>query len=143
MQCRRCGKDLGDALKCNFCGYENTVGNIRELTRTEKHFFGGETIDIGDSDGRSNEQREENFRGQNFYGTRRTFVHVGSSGNGFFSRAVNWLFREVMGGNRLVQVALTLILVALAVMFFFVALPIIFVVLAVGILLLTLVSKFK
>ena len=138
MQCRRCGKELGDSLKCSFCGYENTVGNLREMTRTEKNLFGGETIDIGDSDGQRREQREETFRGQNFYGTRRTF---GKSG--IFSRSVMWLIREVLNGNRLVQAVLTLILVALAVMFFFVALPIIFVILAVGIVLLALINKFQ
>ena len=145
MQCRRCGKELGDSLKCHFCGYENTVGNVRELTRTEKNFFDGETIDIG-ADG-SDGRREENFRKQNFsYGSRRTFVHVSgfdNGGGGIFSRAASWLFREVMNGNRLVQIALTLILVAFAALFFFVALPIIFVLLAAGIVLFALLNKFR
>ena len=113
------------------------------MTRTEKNFFGGETIDIGDLNGQRHEQREEKFRGQNFYGTWRTFIHVGNGGGGIFSRAVNWLLREVLGGNRLVQVALTLVFVALAVMFFFVALPIIFVILAAGIVLFALANKFR
>ena len=41
MQCRRCGKELGNSMRCTFCGYENSEGNVRELTRTEKNFFNG------------------------------------------------------------------------------------------------------
>ena len=138
MQCRRCGKDLGSSLKCSFCGYENTVGNVRELTRTEKNFFDGETIDVGDSDGR----RDENFRGQS-YQTRRTFVYFDNNGGGFFSRAASWILREFLGGNKLVRVAVTLILIALTALTLFVALPIIFVILAAGIVLFALLNKFR
>ena len=138
MQCRRCGKELGSSLKCSFCGYENTVGNVRELTRTEKNFFDGETIDVGDSDGR----HEENFHGQS-YQTRRTFVYFDNNGGGFFSRATSWLLREFLGGNKIVRVAVTLILIALAALTLFVALPIIFVLLAAGIVLFALLNKFR
>ena len=135
MQCRRCGKELGSSLKCTFCGYENTAGNLREMTRTEKNFFRGETIDIG-SDGR----RDENFRGQT-YESRRTYVNF--NGGGFFSRATSWLLREFLGGNKLVRVAVTLIIVALAALTLVVALPIIFVLLAAGIVLFALLNKFR
>ena len=135
MQCRRCGKELGSSLKCTFCGYENTAGNLREMTRTEKNFFRGETIDIG-SDGR----RDENFRGQT-YESRRTYINF--NGGGFFSRATSWLLREFLGGNKLVRVAVTLIVVALAALTLFVALPIIFVILAAGIVLFALLNKFR
>ena len=135
MQCRRCGKELGSSLKCTFCGYENTAGNLREMTRTEKNFFRGETIDIG-SDGR----RDENFRGQT-YESRRTYVNF--NGGGFFSRATSWLLREFLSGNKLVRVAVTLIIVALAALTLFVALPIIFVLLAAGIVLFALLNKFR
>ena len=135
MQCRRCGKELGSSLKCTFCGYENTAGNLREMTRTEKNFFRGETIDIG-SDGR----RDENFRGQT-YESRRTYVNF--NGGGFFSRATSWLLREFLSGNKLVRVAVTLIIVALAALTLVVALPIIFVLLAAGIVLFALLNKFR
>lgn len=141
MQCRRCGKELGSSLKCTFCGYENTEGNVRNLTRTEKNFFDGETIDIGSIDGQSS---KENFRERRYdydFGTRRTFVHV--DGGGFFSRAMSWILREWLGGNKLVKVAVTLVFVAFAALMFFVALPIIFVILAAGIVLFALLNKFR
>ncbi|MBR4382281.1 MAG: hypothetical protein IKP64_01860 [Selenomonadaceae bacterium] len=142
MQCRRCGKELGNSLKCTFCGYENTEGNVRDLTRTEKHFFDGETIDVGSIDGQS---QQEDFRDRRRYdydfSTRRTFVHVDSGG--IFSRAMGWILREWLGGNKLVKVAVTLILVAFAALMMFVALPIIFVILAAGIVILTLLNKFR
>ena len=65
MQCRRCGKELGSSLKCTFCGYENTEGNVRDLTRTEKNFFDGETIDVGSVDGER--ERREDFRDRRRY----------------------------------------------------------------------------
>ena len=136
MQCRRCGKELGSSLKCTFCGYENTVGNVRELTRTEKKFFDGETIDVGETGTR----RDESFRRQS-YQTRRTYVNF--NGGGFFSRAATWVVREFLSGNKLVRVAVTLILVALAALTLFVALPIIFVILAAGIVLFALLNNFR
>lgn len=141
MQCRRCGKELGNSLKCTFCGYENTEGNVRDLTRIERNFFDGETIDVGSVDGHG--ERKENFRSRNYdYGTRRTFVNF-DTGGGFFSRATAWILREWIGGNKLVKVAVTLILVAFAALTVFVALPIIFVILAAGIVILTVLNKFK
>ena len=137
MQCRRCGKELGGSLKCTFCGYENTEGNVREMTRTEKNFFRGETIDIGST----GERRDDSFRGQT-YQTRRTYVNF-NGGDGFFSRATSWLLREWFGGNRIVRVAVTLVFVALAALTLFVALPIIFVILAAGLVLFALLNKFR
>ena len=142
MQCRRCGKELGSSLKCTFCGYENTEGNVRELTRTEKIFFDGKTIDAGSVDGER--ERKENFRERNYrydYGTRRTFVNFDNGG--FFSRAVTWILREWFGGNKIVKVAVTLVFVALAALMFFVALPIIFVILAAGIVIFALLNNFR
>ena len=136
MQCRRCGKELGSSLKCTFCGYENTPGNVREMTRTERNFFRGKTIDIGDD----STHGDESFRGQT-YESRRTYVNF--NGGGFFSRATSWLLREFLSGNKLVRVAVTLIVVALAALTLFVALPIIFVILAAGIVLFALLNKFR
>ena len=61
MQCRRCGKELGNSMRCTFCGYVNTEGNVREMTRTEKNLFNGVTIDAGSTGERAN---NENFREQ-------------------------------------------------------------------------------
>ena len=127
MQCRRCGKDLGSSMRCAACGYENTEGNVREMTRTEKTFFNGVTIDADSAEGRS----EETYRQQRNYDTRRTYISFG--GSNIFTRAIGSFIRALLGGNRLAQVAAVLIGFALAALMFFVALPIIFITLAIGI----------
>ena len=130
MQCRRCGKELGDNMRCGFCGYDNVEGNLRELTRTEKNFFNGVTIDAGTSG-------EHSYRGQsssyNFGGSgfRGTFINVGHSG--FFDKIFSGLLGGLLNNNTLTKIAVALIFLAFAVLFFFVALPVIFVILAVGI----------
>lgn len=130
MQCRRCGKDLSGSMRCSFCGYENSEGNVREMTRTEKNFFRGVTIDADSTDSRSS---EEDFRGSNrgSYSTRRIYVNAG--GSNFFTRLVGSFLRALMNGNRLAQIGAALIGVAFGVLMMFVALPILFVVLAIGI----------
>lgn len=136
MQCRRCGKDLGGSMRCNFCGYENTEGNVREMTRTEKNFFKGVTIDAGATDSRSSEENfHEDKRGYDFK-TRTTYVNFG--GSNIFSRLTGSFVRAIFNGNRLAQIAATLIFVAFALLMFVVALPIMFVLLAAGIALLVL-----
>lgn len=122
MQCRRCGKELNNnSARCTFCGYENSEGNVREMTRTEKKFFNGVTIDAETGEEDSN---RENFR------TRRTYIN--SDNPNFFTRIVGSFVRSLLNGNRIAQIAATLIFVALGALMFFVALPILFVVLAVG-----------
>ena len=136
MQCRRCGKELGNSMRCTFCGYVNSEGNVREMTHTEKNFFNGVTIDAGSTDGRAS---DENFREQrrNYdYNTRRTYVSFG--GTSLFSRAVGSFIRALLNGNRLAQIAAILISIAFAALMFFVALPILFILLAIGIALLVL-----
>ena len=138
MQCRRCGKELGGSMRCSFCGYENTDGNVREMTRTEKNLFRGVTIDAGSTDSRTS---EENFREErNYsYSTRTTYVNFGSSN--FFTRAIGSFLRALFNGNRLAQIAATLICIAFGALMFFVALPILFVILAIGIALLALSKR--
>lgn len=133
MQCRRCGKDLGNSMRCVFCGYENTEGNVREMTRTEKNLFDGVTIDAGSTDERSEETFRSQRRGYN-YGARTTYVNF--SGSNIFVRAVGSFIRALMNGNRLAQIAAILIGVAFAALMFLIALPILFVLLAIGITLL-------
>lgn len=127
MRCRRCGKELENSMRCEFCGYENTEGNVREMTRTEKRFFNGVTIDADANDSRSS---NENF-GDYEFKTRRTYVNVGGGSN-IFSRAIISFVRAVLNGNRLAQVAAMLIFAAFTGLMFFVALPILFVLLAIG-----------
>lgn len=139
MQCRRCGKDLGNSMRCNFCGYENTEGNVREMTRTEKTFFDGVTIDADSTESTGRRADEETFRSQRRsydYGTRSTYVNF--TGTSLFGRAVGSFVRALFNGNRLAQIAAVLIGLAFAALMFFVALPIMFVMLAVGLALLAL-----
>ncbi len=138
MQCRRCGKELGDSMRCKFCGYVNTEGNVREMTRTEKNFFNGVTIDAGSTDGQNDETSREQRRNYE-YTTRRTYINFG--GTSLFGRAIGSFARALMNGNRLAQIAAILIGIAFAALMFFVALPILFVLLAIGIALIVL-AKF-
>ena len=142
MQCRRCGKELGNSMRCTFCGYENTEGNVREMTRTEKTFFNGVTIDAGSADSTGSTGRraeEDTFRSQrrNYeYSTRGTYVSYG--GSNIFTRALGSFIRALLNGNRLAQIAMVLIGIAFGALMFFVALPILFVLLAIGLALLAL-----
>ena len=98
-------------------------GNVREMTRTEKNFFNGVTIDASSTQGSSS---EENFRTYNKnyeYRTRTAYV---SYGVGSFVRAL-------LNGNRLAQIGAFIIGLAFAALMFFVALPILFILLAIGI----------
>ena len=121
MQCRRCGKELRGSMRCDFCGYENSEGNVREMTRTEKNFFNGVTIDA--------DTGEEEFRRDNFK-TRRAYVNF--SGSNIFTRMLGSFARALFNGNRLAQIAATLILIAFGALTFFIALPVLFVLLALG-----------
>jgi len=113
-------------MRCSFCGYENSEGNVREMTRTEKNFFDGVTID---ADTGEEEFRRENFTGDNFR-TRRAYVNF--SGSNIFTRMIGSFARALLNGNRLAQIAATLILIAFGALTFFIALPILFVLLAIG-----------
>ena len=139
MLCRRCGKDLGNSLRCTFCGYENTEGNVREMTRTEKTFFNGVTIDAGSANGNSDETFSSQRRNYE-YTTRGTYVNF--TGSNIFTRVVGSFIRALLNGNRLAQIGAILIGIAFAALMFFIALPILFVMLAIGLALIVL-AKFK
>ncbi len=112
-------------------------GNVREMTRTEKTFFNGVTINADSAEGRS----EETYRQQRNYDTRRTYISFG--GSNIFTRAIGSFIRAVLGGNRLAQVAAVLIGLAFAALMIFVALPIIFVMLAIGLVIFALLNNFR
>lgn len=136
MQCRRCGKELGNSMRCTFCGYVNSEGNVREMTRTEKNLFNGVTIDADSTDGQAREENPRENRRNYDYSARRTYINYG--GSSFFSRIAGSFVRALLNGNRLAQIAAILIGVAFAALMFFVALPILFVMLAIGIALIAL-----
>ena len=126
MQCRRCGKDLGNSSRCSFCGFENSQeGNVREMTRTEKNFYNGVTIDVGETNSDSRKNYSSGTR------TRTTFINL--NGTGFFSRLFEKFLRGLMNNSLIAKIIAGLIVVALAGIFFFVALPIMFFMLALGI----------
>lgn len=130
MQCRRCGKEIGDAPTCRFCGYENQSGNVREMTSIEKNFYDGVTIDTGESENTNSGYYSQN---NNYNYTRRIFYTSTSSSSGIFSRLLGRLFTGLINNELLAKIAVTLIAFALGALMFFVALPILFIVLAVGI----------
>ena len=119
---------------------EHDDGNVREMTRTEKNFFNGVTIDAGSTNGRANDETFREQRRNYDYATRRTYVNFG--GSSLFSRAVGSFIRALLNGSRLAQIAAILIGIAFAALMFFVALPILFILLAIGIALLVL-AKFS
>lgn len=131
MQCRRCGKELGNSMRCTFCGYVNTEGNVREMTRTEKNFFNGLTIDADSTNGQAKEEIFNEQKRNYDHASRRTYINYGNSN--LLTRFVSSFLRALLNGNRLAQVASILIGVAFAALMFFVAIPILFVLLAIGI----------
>ena len=132
MQCKRCGKELGNFTKCNFCGFENfsESGNVREMSRTEKNFYNGITIDAGGTE-ENNSGSRKNFRyGEQNFSPRMTFINF--SGGGFFSRLFEKFVRGLMNDSLLTKIIAGLITIALVGIFFFFALPIMFFMFALG-----------
>ena len=126
MQCQRCGKDLGDSSRCSFCGFENAeIGNVREMTRAEKNFYNGVTIDADGTEYNSSSQKNSNFKNHS------TYVNFG--GNGFFSRLFEKFIRGLMNDSLLAKVIAGLIFVGLAGIFFVIAVPMMFFMLALGV----------
>ena len=126
MQCQRCGKDLGDSLRCSFCGFENAeTGNVREMTRAEKNFYTGVTIDADSTEYNSNSQKNSNFKNH----TSQINIGIG----GFFSRIFTKFIRGLMNDNLLAKVIAGLIFVGLAGIFFVIAVPMMFFMLALGV----------
>ena len=149
MQCRRCGKEIGNYIRCSFCGYENFEGNVREMTNSEKNFYDGVTIDTGETADETAEKNSANsnpncYRQKtnykpNYNYSRRTFYT--SSSSSIFSQLLGKLITGLMNNELLAKIAVTLIAVAISALMFFVALPILFLILAIGIALFV-ISKF-
>ena len=121
MKCQRCGKDLNGETKCIFCGYENVEGNVREMSREERNFYNGVTIDTSENFNHGN----KNFK------SGRAHINLGS--DSFFSGILGKFIAGLMNNNLLAKIAAILIVIAFSALMFFIALPILFFVLALGI----------
>lgn len=109
---------------------QDNEGNVREMTRTEKNFYRGVTIDV---DG-----NEENFNQRR----QRTF-YLNYSKSNIFTRAIGSFIKAVLDGDKLARIAATLIVIAFAALTIFVALPIIFIMLAIGLVIFALLNNFR
>ncbi len=139
MQCRRCGKEIGNSPRCNFCGFEDEEGNVREMTRLEKNFYDGVTIDAGDATGENSGSYKTNFGGQNF---RSGTAFIRMNNGGIFSRLSEKFLTGLMNNGIIAKIIAVAIFVAFAALSFFIFLPIFFIIAGLGIALM-LAAKFK
>ena len=137
MKCMRCGKELENTTRCNFCGFENFESdNVREMSESEKRFYNGLTIDVN-SNGDGGE-RKTNSDYTTY--TQRTFVFGG--GNILFALLEKFI-GALFGGNILARLVTGILLLAIAAFIFFVALPIFFVIIALAVIGLVIVPRIK
>ena len=144
MQCRRCGKEIGNYIRCSFCGYENVEGNVREMTSTEKNFYDGVTIDTNETADKNSFDSNSNYRHKKNYNPNYNYsrkVFYTSTTSSVFSRFLGRLFTGLINNELLAKIAVMLIVVAISALMFFVALPILFLILAIGIAMFV-ISKF-
>ena len=131
MQCQRCGKELGNSTQCNFCGYDNKEGNVREMSSLEKNFYDGVTIDTGNAEEKNSSNSNSYSRNNNYrFSQRKIYI---SNDTGIFSRFLGKLLSGLLNNSLLSKIAVTLIALAFGALMFFVALPVLFVLLATGI----------
>ena len=116
---------------------QENEGNVRVMTRTEKKFFNGVTIDADSTEGGS---YKEDFQSQRRYKAGKTYVVDNSN---IFTRLIASFVRALINGNRLARIAGVLIGVAFFGLMFFVALPILFILLAIGIVIFALLNNFR
>ena len=137
MKCRRCGKELGNSVRCTFCGYENFESdNVREMSNAEKNFYNGLTIDVNENgDGG---ERKTNSEYTTY--TQGTFIFGG--GNIFFELLSRFL-HAFIGGNIFARLVAGILILAIAAFMFFVALPIFFVIIAVAVIGLVIFPRIK
>lgn len=130
MQCQRCGKELGNSTQCNFCGYDNKEGNVREMSSLEKNFYDGVTIDTGNAE-EKNSSNSNSYRNNNYrFSQRKIYI---SNDTGIFSKLLGKLLSGLLNNSLLSKIAVTLIALAFGALMFFVALPVLFILLATGI----------
>lgn len=140
MKCRRCGKELGNSMRCNFCGFDNIEDDkVREMSSAEKNFYnGGVTIDV-DSDGKNYKDHHSDSE-HTSYG-QSTFVNFG--GSNIFSDLFFKFINGIFSGNIFARIIAGVIFLLVLAFVFFVALPLFFAVLAVGVIVLIIVPRIK
>lgn len=137
MKCQRCGKEVRNSTRCSFCGYDNLEQNgVREMSKAEKNFYNGLTIDVS-PDGKSyNDRREEEYTSY-----QSSFVNFGGFNilSNLLIKFINGLFR----GSLIAKILAVIIFLAFAAFMFFVALPIFLGVLAVAVVIFIVVPFIK
>ena len=136
MKCQRCGKEMGNSNRCSFCGFENfEEKNVREMSRAEKNFYNGVTIDVSDNE----KSDEHKFNSEYTVHSQGTYTY----GDNFFFNLLDKFIGALFRGNILAKVIAGLIFLAILAFLFFVALPIFFVMMAVVFVALILVPRIK
>ena len=112
MKCRRCGKELGSASRCNFCGYQNADDSgVREMSAVERNNYDGLTIEV-----RSNEDHHHYHQYQRAHSGFQHSARINSNPTGFWT--------QTFGNHILTRIIVALVLVLLIAFTLFVALPI-------------------
>ena len=138
MKCQRCGKELGNSMRCNFCGYNNIEDdNVREMSNAEKKFYNGLTIDV--DSGENNHNYSKTDSEYTSYG-QSTFVNLSG---GIFANLLSKLINGIFSGNILSKIIAGIIFLAFTAFMFFVALPIFFMLIAVGVIVLVIIPRVK
>ena len=110
MRCQRCGKELGSASRCNFCGYSNARdGSVREMSALERNNYTGITIESpfnheGNYDGSA--------RSRAGFG-RESHIHVNQSN----------IWAQLFGTHIVTRILVALVILMALAFTFFVALP--------------------
>ena len=137
MKCKRCGKELGSSTRCNFCGFENLESdNVREMSRAEKNFYNGLTIDVNSNDENGGHKNNSEYTTY----TQGTFTF--GSGNIVFTLLAKF-FNAFLSGNIFARLVTGIFMLAFAAFMFFVALPIFFVVIAAAVIGLVIFPRIK
>ena len=137
VKCQRCGKELGNSTRCNFCGYNNIEDyNVREMSNAEKKFYNGVTIDVDSGDN----NRSYNRTDSEYTSYQSTYVNYGG---GIFSNLLAKLIHGIFSGSIVAKIIAGIIFLAFAAFMFFVALPIFFTLIAIGIIVLIIFPRVK
>ena len=123
MKCQNCGQEIGEALQCGFCGHGAQEPQVREMSRSERLGYRGETID---EDG-SISGEEENIFGNPHGGRHRFYVKGIQLGH-----SSTWV-DKLLQNYWLSRLAIGLVIAGIVTVLVFVALPIALMLAAVGI----------
>ena len=142
MKCQRCGKELKNSTRCNFCGYENFESdNVREMSNAERNFYDGLTIDADVDEKEYKSRRTDSDYNSYWQRTSTNFGTFGTAGT-IFNLVAN-LFNGIFNGSIFAKIIAALIFLAFAAFMFFVALPLFFVIIAASFLTLIIFPRIK